>query len=905
MDNRQRFKDAEWFSELNTSITIGGAGSLGSWLSLYLARTRPHLIMIYDNDKVEETNFAGQFYNSNNLGIYKVDGLYYNIREYCNYGISKRKTRYEFAKDVSNTFNFTFACFDNIESRKEMFYNWLSRNYEYKNALFIDCRLGFEYFQIYCVKMRKDDIERYIKTFFDDSEIEDAPCSLKVNTFMPAMASSQMTAFYLNHLVNYKNKDDIRQVPFMYEFHTDHLLTVVEDSNSSIVDYDIDFDFINNTIDEFTSKETKETTFIEIEEEDDKEENKEDNNQTSENVKIKILEIDDGEDEKIEEDLSDDEIIKFLSKNNNVFVSKTGRSFIRFYGVLNEILPNDNYQKAEKTDPFVQQHNIPLEILQHRYQSLIDENFLNGNLYVHYDDIDVDAVVSCDMVKATYSNGLLYSSEDGKNLYFVFEGLNYKVFMKEVEEPIVEFYSYSIRPNNLEKFNRRLKAALEDKTYKYFKFLNPYIQVPEYDSIELNQYDDSTIVGNQHRLVYKDELDSVRFVFKSRIYSVFDDGMNESGLYIGLNSDTAINNPNFAEKMEEAWENRKYEVEELSCFTEDKIVVPREDIDWDEVKRYDINEDSLGANANGLLFLNNSGILTFIFNNHLFRIMTHGRNEISVQLSGYTEQQLEEFHTNFSQEWIRRKYTITEHPIVFCFNDESINWEYIVYYYDEFPQLSDSDNGKIVGVGKYNYIYLNGQFHRIEIDHDNFQEPMIEKIASYYLSIGFNDPINLYGLTLSNIERDNENLSISSNGAVATLNLRNYTTRQVQEETVVEPSFTVNSSDINFLNVDIHYGFPNSSIDNGKVILVNDSYYIYLNNIYFKLHIDDTNSQEPFILRIADYYFDNGFRNEVLLNSTTFNLNNMDVDYPLLRVNENNTISIFMNVAREVEQINE
>lgn len=778
MDNRQRFKDAEWFSELNTNITIGGAGSLGSWLSLYLARTRPHSFIVYDDDKVEETNFAGQFYNYNNLEMYKVDGLYYNIREYCHYSISTRKTRYKFGEDRMNTFNFTFACFDNIESRKEMFYNWLSNNYESKNPLFIDCRLGFEYFQIYCVKMRKDDIERYIKTFFDDSEVEDAPCSLKVNTFMPAMAASQMTAFYLNHLVNYKNKDDIRQVPFMYEFHTDHLLTVVEDSNSSIVDYDVDFYFIRDTVDEFASKKTKETTFIEIEEEEDDEE---DNNQKSENVEIEILEIDDGEDEKIEEDYSDNEIREFLSKNNHVFVSKTGRSFIRFYGILNEMLPNNNYQKVERIDPFVQQHNIPLEIPQHRYQQLIDENFLNGNIYVHHDDIDVDAVVSCDMIKATDSNGLLYSSEDGQNLYFVFEGLNYKVFMKEVEEPIVEFYSYSIRPNNLEKFNRRLKAAWEDKNYIYFKFLNPYIQVPELDNVELNQYDDLTIINNQHRLVYKDKFDSVKFVFNSRVYSIFDDGLNESGLYIGINSDTAINNPNFVEKMEEAWENRRYEIEELSSFSENRILVPRENIDWDEVKRYDINETSIGVDADGLLFLNDNGILSFIFNNSLFRIMTHGRNEISIQLNDYTEKELEEFHANFSQEWIKRKYSTNGNSIIFCFNNQSVNWDYVSHY-DEFPQLDDSYNGMIVAIGQYTYIYLNGQFHKIEIDHDNFQEFMIEQIASYYLSIDFHNPINLYGLTLSNLERNNENLLISDNGAVATLNLGNYTTRQIQNE---------------------------------------------------------------------------------------------------------------------------
>lgn len=902
MDNRERFKDAEWFSELNTNITIGGAGSLGSWLSLYLARTRPNRIMIYDDDKVEETNFAGQFYNYTNLGMYKVDGLYNNIRNYCNYSILKRKTRYEFEKDRSNTFRFTFACFDNIKSREEMFYNWLSMNYtnENEHALFMDCRLGFEYFQIYCVKMRKDDIERYINTFFDDSEVEDAPCSLKVNTFMPAMAASQMTAFYLNHLVNHKNNDDIRQVPFMYEFHTDHLLTVVENSNSSIADCDMDFDFIRDKIDKFISKKEKSTTFIELEE-DDEEEEEEKNNQTSENVKIEILEIDDGKDEEVDEDLSDDAIREVLSKNNRIFASKNGRSFIRFNGILHEKLSDTNYQKVEVTDPFVQQHNISLEIPQHKYQQLIDENFLNGNIYVHYDDIDVDAVVSCDMVKATDANSLLYSSEDGKNLYFVFEGLNYKVFIQEVAEPIVEFYSYSIRPNNLEKFNRRLKAALEDKCYGYFKFSIPYIQVPKYDNIELNQYDNQTITTNQHGLVYKDEDYSVRFVFNSKIYSVFDDGLNHSGLYIGLNSDVAINNPNFAEKMEEAWENRKYEIEKLSFFLNDEIVVPRKDINLGKIEICDIN--TIDLNANGLLFLDTENKLRFIFNNQLFRIMTHDKNEISIKLNGYTKQQLKELQANFNKMWIKRKYNINEEPIVFCFNNQCINFDYVSYY-DNFPQFNDSDNGRIIAVGQNNYIFLDGQFHKIVIDDNNLQESMVEQIASYYLSIDICNSINLYGLTLSNLARDNENLLISDNGAVATLNLRSYNTMQVQDRVIIRPPFEINSSDLNYEEINTYNYFP-ESLDNGVIAIIDNRFYIYLNDKYIRLIIDNSNNQEPLILRIADYYFDNGFRGEVVLNSTAFNLNNIDVDHSMIGINENNTITILLSAEREVEQLNE
>ena len=86
--------------------------------------------------------------------------------------VFKKKTRYEFETDKSNTFKFTFACFDNINQRG-MFYNWLSMNYtnENEHALFIDCRLGFEYFQIYCVKMKRWYWKDILKLFDDSGKV--------------------------------------------------------------------------------------------------------------------------------------------------------------------------------------------------------------------------------------------------------------------------------------------------------------------------------------------------------------------------------------------------------------------------------------------------------------------------------------------------------------------------------------------------------------------------------------------------------------------------------------------------------------------------------------------------------------------------------------------------------------
>jgi molybdopterin/thiamine biosynthesis adenylyltransferase len=230
-----RFQSAEWFSELKRSITIGGAGSIGSWLTLLLMRTEPEEVYVYDFDVVESSNYAGQFYGIHNLGQSKVIALNDNIYKYTGQNFNANR-RYELTGSCADrTFDICFSCFDNMKVRKEMFYQWLNKKphpclSERPYRIFIDCRLGFEYFQIFCVRPLKGDVEAYLDTLFNDNEVPDMPCSLKVNTFIPAMAASQMMAFYLNFLTNIKLNKNVRKVPFSYEFHTDSLVTLTTPS---------------------------------------------------------------------------------------------------------------------------------------------------------------------------------------------------------------------------------------------------------------------------------------------------------------------------------------------------------------------------------------------------------------------------------------------------------------------------------------------------------------------------------------------------------------------------------------------------------------------------------------------------------------------------------------------------
>lgn len=219
-----RFKDAAWFPEQVEEVIIGGAGGIGSWLTMFLVRAG-FSPTVFDFDRVEEHNLGGQLFRQSDIGATKVSSVLNIVKEFTGDDVSIIDGRYQ---DDSMFHRYMFSAFDNMDARKTMFNSWKkSIANSVVTPVFIDGRLEMEQLQIFAVT--PDRIEEYENEhLFSDAEVEDAPCTMRQTTHSAAMIASLMVGIFTNHISNIYLGEKVRTVPFKYEFYIPGMLTNFE-----------------------------------------------------------------------------------------------------------------------------------------------------------------------------------------------------------------------------------------------------------------------------------------------------------------------------------------------------------------------------------------------------------------------------------------------------------------------------------------------------------------------------------------------------------------------------------------------------------------------------------------------------------------------------------------------------
>lgn len=240
-----RFKDAEWFPKEDMEVIVGGAGGIGSWLTMLLSRLAMPNIYVYDFDTLEVHNMSGQLYGKQHIGQPKVVALADVCQSFADTTITGLNEKLD---ENSMATNFMFGAFDNMEARKTIFELWKGHVAEWSEAkarvdagestwekedmlpytpIYIDGRLTLEQIQVFCVT--PDKIEAYEKDhLFPDGDVEEAECTLKQTSHTAALIGGMMVGLFTNHLGNVINGTTEREVPFLYQYLTPLVYTEVE-----------------------------------------------------------------------------------------------------------------------------------------------------------------------------------------------------------------------------------------------------------------------------------------------------------------------------------------------------------------------------------------------------------------------------------------------------------------------------------------------------------------------------------------------------------------------------------------------------------------------------------------------------------------------------------------------------
>ena len=159
--------------QLQDKITVIGVGSIGSFVTLALAKMGCGNIEVYDFDKVELHNLPNQFYRKNDCGKPKVVALQGIIQDFTGINITINNEKFE-TQHISG--GYVIFAVDNMDARMKIWHDVIKLNPMIKKL--IDARMGGEVFRVLSVNPADiDDIEYYEKLLYPTKDAIQLPCS--------------------------------------------------------------------------------------------------------------------------------------------------------------------------------------------------------------------------------------------------------------------------------------------------------------------------------------------------------------------------------------------------------------------------------------------------------------------------------------------------------------------------------------------------------------------------------------------------------------------------------------------------------------------------------------------------------------------------------------------------------
>ncbi len=168
-------------------ITVVGAGAVGSFTTLALAKSGAERIRVFDDDTVEPHNLPNQWYRVADVGRRKVDALAELVEQMTGVVIDAQPHRF----NGNSATEVTLCCVDSMDVRIALWHALTPRP-----TLYIDARMGAEVGMVYCVGQFGS---WYDETLYPSIEAYRAPCTAKATVYCAA----GLAAFIAGQVANY------------------------------------------------------------------------------------------------------------------------------------------------------------------------------------------------------------------------------------------------------------------------------------------------------------------------------------------------------------------------------------------------------------------------------------------------------------------------------------------------------------------------------------------------------------------------------------------------------------------------------------------------------------------------------------------------------------------------------
>jgi len=209
-------------NKLCTPCTVVGAGAIGSFVALTLAKMGIPRIDIFDKDIVEEENLPNQWFKLDAIGkkkAYETERLIKQFSDSTIFGHARNLEPENFGKLKEFIHPIVVSCVDSMKVRKEIL-DFLKKKIEHK--LFIDARMAGQVINVLTINPKlNSDVWFYEQHWYSDSEAVQERCTEKAiiytSTIAAGLICNQVKKFLNGEKLNREIIFDAQTLEFIIE----------------------------------------------------------------------------------------------------------------------------------------------------------------------------------------------------------------------------------------------------------------------------------------------------------------------------------------------------------------------------------------------------------------------------------------------------------------------------------------------------------------------------------------------------------------------------------------------------------------------------------------------------------------------------------------------------------------